>query len=282
MIEDNPEWQVYKRLMQALYHTSPARTSVAGSVESIRQITAQTLYDCHKAFYTPANMCLVVVGDVDADRVLETARRILPRTSGPDIPRDHGPAEELTAAQAEVSCTMEVAMPTFLMGFKCAPQDDGPEQMRATAVGELACDLMMGESSPLYARLYSQGLINGSFGASYDILPGASYVYAGGDSKDPHAVAQAILAEARRLTAEGLDEAYYRRIVNANFGAALRALNSFESIAVSMVEGCFRRYDPYRFPEVYDGITQQDVLDFIRDSFAESRMALSIVYPKEG
>ena len=282
MIEDNPEWQVYKRLMQALYHTSPARTSVAGSVESIRQITAQTLYDCHKAFYTPSNMCLVVVGDVDADKVLETARRILPESSGPDIPRDHGPAEDLTAAQPETSCTMEVAMPTFLLGFKCAPQADGPEQMRATAIGELACDLMMGESSPLYARLYSQGLINGSFGASYDILPGAAYVYAGGDSKDPHAVAQAILAEAKRLTEEGLDEAYYRRIINANFGAAMRELNSFESIAVSMVEGCFRRYDAYRFPEVYDSITQQDVLDFIRDNFTERGMALSVVYPKEG
>ena len=257
MIEDNPEWQVYKRLMQSLY-------------------------DCHKAFYTPANMCLVVVGDVDADKVLETARRILPESSGPDIPRDHGPAEDLTAAQPETSCTMEVAMPTFLVGFKCAPQPDGPEQMRATAIGELACDLMMGESSPLYARLYSQGLINGSFGASYDILPGAAYVYAGGDSKDPRAVAQAILAEAERLGKEGLDEAYYRRIVNANFGAALKALNSFESIAVSMAEGCFRRYDAYRFPEVYDSITQQDVLNFIRDSFAESHMALSVIYPKEG
>ena len=173
-------------------------------------------------------------------------------------------------------------MPTFLAGFKCAPQPDGPAQMRATAIGELACDLMMGESSPLYARLYSQGLINGSFGASYDILPGAAYAYAGGDSKDPHAVAQAILAEAERLGKDGLDEAYYRRIVNANFGAALKALNSFESIAVSMAEGCFRRYDPYRFPEVYDSITQQDVLDFIRDSFAESHMALSVIYPKEG
>ena len=31
MIEDNPEWQVYKQLMQSLYHTSPARTPVAGS-----------------------------------------------------------------------------------------------------------------------------------------------------------------------------------------------------------------------------------------------------------
>lgn len=282
MIEDNPEWQVYKRLMQALYHTSPARTSVAGSVESIRQITAQTLYDCHKAFYTPANMCLVVVGDVDAQRVLDTARRVLPADSGPQIPRDHGPEEDLTAAQPETSCTMEVAMPTFLLGFKCAPQADGPAQMRSTAIGELACDLMMGESSSLYARLYSQGLINGSFGASYDILPGAAYAYAGGDSKDPHAVAQAILAEARRIADEGLDEAYYRRIVNANFGAALKALNSFESIAVSMAEGCFRRYDPYRFPEVYDSITQQDVVDFIRDSFVESHMALSIIYPKEG
>ncbi len=53
MIEDNPEWQVYKQMMQALYRSSPARTPVAGSVESISHITAQTLYDCHKAFYTP-------------------------------------------------------------------------------------------------------------------------------------------------------------------------------------------------------------------------------------
>ena len=58
MIEDNPEWVVYKHLMQALYEKSPARVSVAGSVESISHITAQTLYDCHKAFYHPANMVL--------------------------------------------------------------------------------------------------------------------------------------------------------------------------------------------------------------------------------
>ena len=94
---------------------------MAGSVESIRQITAQTLYDCHRAFYTPANMCLVVVGDVDADKVLAAAERILPKTSGPDIPRDHGPVEDLTAAQPETACAMEVAMPTFLLGFKCPP-----------------------------------------------------------------------------------------------------------------------------------------------------------------
>ena len=281
MIEDNPEWQVYKQLMQALYHTSPARTPVAGSVESISHITAQTLYDCHKAFYTPANMCLVVVGDVKPERIIAAANQILPAKSGPLIRRDYGAEEELTAAEHFVSAAMEVSMPTFLVGFKCPPQHGGEEQHRFTAIGELACDVLMGESSPLYARLYAEGLINGSFGAAFDLLPGASYVYAGGDSKDPQAVAEAILAEARRLVSEGVDGDYYRRVVNANFGAALKALNSFESIAVSMAEGCFQGYDPYRFPEVYDSITVEDVLDFLRRNMTRDHMALSVITPTE-
>ncbi len=281
MIEDNPEWQVYKQLMQALYHTSPARTPVAGSVESISHITAQTLYDCHKAFYTPANMCLVVVGDVKPERIIAAANQILPAKSGPLIRRDYGAEEELTAAEHFVSAAMEVSMPTFLVGFKCPPQHGGEEQHRFTAIGELACDVLMGESSPLYARLYAEGLINGSFGAAFDLLPGASYVYAGGDSKDPQAVAEAILAEAQRLVSQGVDGDYYRRVVNANFGAALKALNSFESIAVSMAEGCFQGYDPYRFPEVYDSITVEDVLDFLRQNMTRDHMALSVINPKE-
>ena len=281
MIEDNPEWQVYKQLMQALYHTSSARTPVAGSVESISHITAQTLYDCHKAFYTPANMCLVVVGDVKPERIIAAANQILPAKSGPLIRRDYGAEEELTAAEHFVTAAMEVSMPTFLVGFKCPPQHGGEEQHRFTAIGELACDVLMGESSPLYARLYAEGLINGSFGAAFDLLPGASYVYAGGDSKDPQAVAEAILAEAQRLVSQGVDGDYYRRVVNANFGAALKALNSFESIAVSMAEGCFQGYDPYRFPEVYDSITVEDVLDFLRRNMTRDHMALSVITPKE-
>ena len=79
MIEDNPDWQIYTRMMQALYHTSTARTSIAGTVESISHITAETLYDCHKAFYTPSNMILTVVGDVDPIQVADMARMILPR-----------------------------------------------------------------------------------------------------------------------------------------------------------------------------------------------------------
>ena len=267
MIEDNPEWQVYKRLMQALYHTSP--------------ITAQTLYDCHKAFYTPANMCLVAVGDLDPASVFSLAEEVLPKESGPAIPRDYGRETDLTPLEAEVSCEMEVSMPTFLLGFKCPPMSGGQEQMRRTLIGELACDVLLGDSSPLYARLYSQGLINGTFGYSFDTLPGVAYAYIGGDSKDPHAVAEEVLQEARRLVRDGIDPDYYARIVRANYGSTLKSLNSFESIAISLVEGQFDGYDPLLFPEMFDSITPQDLLAFIRENLCREHMALSVVYPKE-
>ena len=84
MIEDNPDWQIYARMLRALYSVSTARTSIAGTVESISRITAETLYDCHKAFYTPSNMILTVVGNVDPVKVSDLARRILPKEG----PRD--------------------------------------------------------------------------------------------------------------------------------------------------------------------------------------------------
>ena len=215
------------------------------------------------------------------EQVLSVARRVLPAERGTVIDRDYGAEEPTDAAAPYAEKRMEVSMPTFLLGFKCPPQHGGEAQHRFTAIGELACDVLMGESSPLYARLYSQGLINGSFGSAFDILPGAAYVYAGGDSKDPKAVAEAVLAEAQRLASEGVDGDYYKRIVNANFGAALRGLNSFESIAVSMAEGHFQSYDPYRFPEIYDSITVEDVLAFLRDNFTRQHMALSVIAPSE-
>ena len=72
-----------------------------------------------------------------------------------------------------------------------------------------------------------------------------------------------------------------QRIRRASFGASIKSLNSFEAIASTAAEGCFQGYDPFRFPEVYDSITQQDLLDFIRDNIRPERMALSIIYPKE-
>ncbi|MBE6963206.1 MAG: insulinase family protein [Ruminococcaceae bacterium] len=279
MIEDNPDWQIYTRMMKALYANHTARTSIAGTVESISHITAETLYDCHKAFYTPSNMVLTVVGDVDPIHVVDMARRVLPREGGPVIERDYG-AEPETVAEKETSLAMEVSSPQFLAGFKCRGVENGEDYMRTALIGDMACDILLGDSSPLYLRLYEQGLINTSFGGAFEMLPGVAYLYAGGDSRDARAVTEEIKKEAARLADGGIDEAFYQQVRRAAFGSNLRGLNSFENIAVSLTEGYFHGYDPFRFPEVFESITKEDIAAFLRDNITEERAVFSEIVPK--
>ena len=281
MIEDNPDWQLYTRMMKALYRSHAARESIAGTVESISHITAKTLYDCHRAFYTPSNMVLTVVGNVDPIHVADLARRILPPEGGPVIPRDYG-QEPAAVAEKETKMAMEVAMPQFLTGFKCDPAPEGEDYMRLAAIGDMACDILLGDSSPLYQRLYEQGLINTSFGGAFEMMPGVAYLYAGGDSKESRTVAAEILKEARRLSTEGIDEDFYQRVRKAAFGENLRGLNSFENIAVTLTEGYFHGYDPLRFPQVFDTIGKEDIADFLARNITEDRAVLSEITPRDG
>ena len=279
--EDDPDWRVYANLMERLYQDSPARVPVVGSLESIRQITPQTLYDCHKAFYTPSNMILVCVGNVDQARVAEEAEAILPREGGPAVIRDYGREDAAGPAGSEVRQAMEVSMPMFLAGYKCQAVDEGEATLRQSIVGDLACDALFGDSSPLYTRLYEEGAVNSSLGGNFDMLPGAHYVYVGGDAKDPRRVIEEITRQARKLGEEGIGEDFYRQIRRAAYGGMLRSLNSFENIAVSIAEAYFRGFDYFRFPEVFDAVGKADVEAFLRENIAPEKSALSLIQPRE-
>lgn len=281
MVEDNPDWQVYEQLMACLYRTHPARVPVAGSVESISHITAKTLYDCHKMFYTPSNMILVIVGDVDVERMKVITEEILPKEGGAAAERDYGEKEGSAVATPEAVREMEISLPNFLLGFKCDASGDGEEQVRLSVLGELAVDILVGESSPLFTKLYTTGLINNSFGGGYDSLPGLAMLYVGGESRDPHAVRDAIVQEAQRVVKEGVDEQRFQKLLRGNFGETLRGFNDFETVAIALTEGYFRGYDAFRFPELYKSITAEDVRCFIKNYLTEERMALSMIVPKE-
>ena len=44
---------------------------------------------------------------------------------------------------------MEVSMPQFLVGFKCSPAADGAAVMRLDMIAEIACEILLGDCSPL-------------------------------------------------------------------------------------------------------------------------------------
>lgn len=281
MIEDNPNWQLYMGLLEALYKNHPIRNSVAGSQESIAQITADTLYQCHEAFYHPANMVLCVAGDVDPKRIGSIARKILPKEGNVIVARDHGAAEPQEVYKPEQVLSMEVSTPLMLLGIKLLPQEEGQKRLRQKLVGELVCEALMGTSSALYETLYKEGLINNSFFYGYEEDPGCAFLVAGGESSNPGAVRKAVLDEALRIGHEGLDESLFTRLKKAAYGNQLRALNSFETLCVEQARAYFARQDIWIFPEMYATISKEDIETAIREWICEKRVALSVVRPKE-
>ena len=77
MLEDTPGWSAYVGVLQALYAVHPVRISVAGSKQSIAPIDPDVLRLCHRGFYSPKNLVLVVCGQYAFDGVVELAQRIM-------------------------------------------------------------------------------------------------------------------------------------------------------------------------------------------------------------
>ena len=278
---DAPESRVFENLALGLYEKHPIRIPILGTCESIRQITPELLYDCHRAFYTPGNMILCVVGDVDPDRVAEIAMEILgsePRPVGKKL-RPWQETMKYTAAQQTMR--MEVAMPMFNLAFKCEHPGSGESAIRQEMVGDLAAEALFGESSELYLRLYEEGLIDSSFGGGFETIDGMSMLLCSGDSDDPEAIREAVLTQAEKIAREGVTEEVFTRMKRSAFGRRIRDLDSFDSTCFRMCAYELSDFDYFRFPGVYERIEKTEIQEFLHRVVRAERCSLSVIEPQE-
>ena len=282
MTEDDPDHAVYDELLRCLYANHPIRDPVVGTVESIARITPEILYNCHKIFYNPGNMALAVVGDVDPEAVRAAAVELLPAEAGPVPERDYGAPESPLPLKPRVSRVMEVSAPQFMLGAKLRPEAGGDALLRQKLLSDVAIKYLYGPSSPFYNRLYAEGLISTDFYAALDYAAGTLTVLAGGESREPETVLDAFLAEARRTADNGVDAAYFSRLMKAGYGARVRALSSFPGLAASLADGDFDGYNALSAYAMLGTITADEVRGFIAEHLREERFALSVVVPGSG
>lgn len=279
MGEDNPGVAIYYNLLKLLYSHHPVRDQVAGTVESIAEITAETLYACHKVFYAPSNMVLCVEGDVDPERIAAIAREELSpeRASVPSA--DFGEDEGLLPCERERTVAMPVSAPQFLFGAKIE-QHDG-DILRQRLIGSLALRLLLGSSSPFYTRLYADGTLNRDFDYETDYTAGTATIIVGGESKEPEKVLRELNAEVAAVKEKGLDDERFQRAKRASLGARLRGLEDFENVCLSVVDGVFDGYEALDAIAMLDSIERRECEDFIVCNLAPERIAVSVITPKK-
>jgi len=281
MGEDNPGVANYYQLLNMLYRYHPIREKVIGSIGSIAQITAETLYTCHAAFYTPGNMVLCVAGDVDPDRILAIAEEELPSEKKPVPEVFFGEPEDLLPVTQRSVLNMPVSTPQFLIGAKLCPKEKGPELFRQQLTASLALRLLTGSSSPFYNRLYGSGLLNRSFDADADFSTGVGTVLIGGESRDPDAVLKELLDEVRRIGTDGLDRKLFERARRAGIGSALHAMEDFDDVCVSLALDEFDGFCYLDYPAVMASIEKAECEAFLLEALQPERLALSILEAKK-
>jgi predicted Zn-dependent peptidase len=281
MTEDAPDNRVYENLMGAAFSAHPIRVPILGTRETIREITPEILTTCHRAFYTPGNMLLCVVGDVEPDTITAIAREVLGDESREVGRKIRGWNEPESCAVSQVEGSMEVAMPMFSMLFKCPYPGKGEEGIRREILAELACEILFGESSELYQKLYEEGIIDTSFGGGFEVIDGCAMLMISGDSDEPEAVRRAVIAQAKKLAGEGVAQSDYARMLRCALGSRIKGLDNFDSTCFRLCAYHMTEFDYFDFPRIYESITVEEIRSFLAEFVREDNCALSVIYPNQ-
>ena len=172
-------------------------------------------------------------------------------------------------------------MPMFSLAFKCEPLGKGDEAIRRELVADLAAEVLFGESSPLYLKLYEEGIIDSSFGGGFETMDGCAMLLCTGDSDDPAAIREALLVRAEEIAREGIAQQDFLRLKRSAFGRRIRGLDSFDSTCFRLCAYHFSDFDYFRFPEIYRQIEAEDIRAFLARVVQRQRCCLSVITPNE-
>ncbi|WP_166237855.1 EF-P 5-aminopentanol modification-associated protein YfmH [Paenibacillus turpanensis] len=280
MYQDNPDWRVYFGLIETMYQQHPVHIDIAGTVESIGEITKETLYTCYRTFYHPSNMLLFVVGGFDAERLMRMIRDNQAKKTFPEqgeIFRFFN-EEPLEVRSAKKVVKLPVSQPKCLFGFKEAPVgESGDALLRRELLTKLTLDILLNPSSELYQKLYDENLISDSFGHEYNSAPDYAFSIMGGDTRDPELLLSRIQEELNRVLESGIAAADFERTRKKRIGGFLRMLNSPEAIANEFTKFKFRDTDLFDVISTYESFTLDDVNQRMREHIQWPQLAVSIV-----
>ena len=277
MYDDNPDWQLYFGMLEGLYVNNPVKIDIAGTVETIAEITPETLFDAYNTFYNLDNMVLVVSGKVEPCEVEKVCDKILSYKKAPEIERIY-PDEPTEVNKEYVTKNMPVAMPMFSVGIKdnACPMT-GKELGKKRATYGILMDMMFSKSAPFYTRLMDEGLIDSGFSFAYEGHETFGYAELSGNSDEPEKVYGEIKKEIEYYKQNGLDREAFERIKRANYAHLLRMFNSTDDIANEMVSALFDGLDILDYPEICASVTFEDVTELLNNGFGD--LVLSAIYP---
>ncbi len=284
MYEDNPSWKCLENLLSSMYTNHPVRFNIAGTVESIRSITKETLTRCYERFYRLDNMVVFAGGDLDVNQVTERIGSAFEAYAG-----THGSAVEPSfqvepegVRQALTVFQMETPISICALGFKDMDLGlTGREHIMRELCSDLLLESCFGKSSDKYNEWYEKGLINNRFGAFFLGHSSFGTAVLRAESMYPRDLYSAILEAVNVYSKHGVPHNSFNRLKKKYMGSFINLFNSLEALAQTHNEYFLYDATLADYLKVLDSITVHHVNERLARLFREDNHAYSIVEKDE-
>lgn len=281
MYDDSAGWKLYFNFINCLYKKHPVKKEIAGTIESIGEITADYLYKCYNTFYKLSNMALVVIGNVDVERINEVIENSIKEisTDNEEIRKIY-PVEPDEIECSYIERSMAIATPMFMMGFKDTDNNlSGEALLKKNIEMTILLRMLFAKGSDIYKKLYDMELINTTFTSDYSIQNDYAFSSLEGESKAPKKVYEVIIQEINRLHKDGLSEEDYERVKKVIWGRYIRMHNDIEDYANMLIQSLFMGIDYFDYYNVYKTVTFDDIKKRFELHFKPEMSALSVINP---
>ena len=185
--------------------------------------------------------------------------------------------EPMTLAATHKTLKMPVSKPCFGVGFKEKPLP--PNDLRTEALYDLILSCITGGMSPLYRRLYDEGLVTPGFGGEVLRVDGCCCILFTGESDAPDAVKQMLLDEIARIRAAGVDREIFTLCKNEKYGQLIENLENVEDSASQMADFALSGQTVAQQITMLAGLTAEDADAALQHILSTDRMAVMDILP---
>ncbi len=279
MYKDLPDWVCLFNMLGGMFHNHPVKIDIAGTKQSISEITAQMLFSCYNTFYNLSNMALAVAGNVTVEEVIEIADRLLEKDESVTVERafKEEPAE---IVEQYIEEKLALITPVFCFGYK--ENHATPERTIKETIGKsLLLDIIAGQSSDLYKELLDEGLINDTFSTEYFNGHGYAVPMFSGESQDPKKVTLRIHEKIAEFKEKGFSSEEFEIVRKKHYGKTVRAFTDVDTIANGLVVSHFENDNLFSEFKVLQEITADYCYELLKNSFDKEKAVLSVVNPKD-
>ncbi len=277
MYDDDPGWQLYMNALDCLYKENAIKIDIAGTVESISKIDKDVLYKCYNTFYHPSNMVMVICGNFKPEEMLEEIKkRLIEKPKQGEIKRIYAMQEnDIHKPYKETS--MEVSMPLFMIGFKDSLEQENKVQKHIAI--EILMNMFIGKSSPLYQKLYQEGILLAQPDLDYEFTNDYAHVLISGQSKNPQKIQEELLKEIQKQK-EQFDEEHFERMKKKVYGDYVVEYNNISDIARILLSDYFKGINSFDYIEQFQTVTAEYTKQILQEVFDEKKCILSVVKTK--